>query len=116
MIRYKDFKRVALTFPAAIREYYFKPCTFLRMLVPESMGAGIYIHQFYNYVSRRVTLFQSRLELSRYDEDKDGRYSFIEFSDMILSRTDAYKQLVLARKSINKDVSYPRGECFLRDT
>ena len=54
--------------------------------------------------------------MQRYDCDKDGKLSFTEFCDMVLPSTDAYKQLVLGRKSINKNTCYPRGESFLRGT
>ncbi len=52
-LRYAEFKAIAASFPPAIRDYYFRPCTFLRMLLPDAAGGAIYIHQFYNYVVRR---------------------------------------------------------------
>ncbi|ORY26412.1 EF-hand [Rhizoclosmatium globosum] len=49
---------------------FFKPSIFLKF-VPDEMGC-ISVLQFFNYVLRKVSLMQARLDLSYYDADNDG--------------------------------------------
>lgn len=72
--------------------------------------------EVFNLIKQYPRTDELELVMKRYDKDKDGRLSFSEFSDMILPSTEAYKKLVLARKTANKGGCYARGECFLRDT
>lgn len=60
--------------------------------------------------------YELQLLWLRYDKDKDGKLSFQEFCDMILPVTPCYNELVMTRKGTEKGKSYPRGECFLRET
>lgn len=56
------------------------------------------------------------LFLSRYDQNKDGRLSFAEFSDAFLSNDAYYSSMLNRRPSNHRHPVYKRDDCFYADT
>ncbi|KAI9209674.1 uncharacterized protein BJ171DRAFT_453827 [Polychytrium aggregatum] len=68
-ITYTDYCNIKFRLPAKFHQY-FLPSTFLRLL-KEGQNT-ISICQYFNYLMRKVSLFQGRLDLGAYDADCDG--------------------------------------------
>ncbi|KAJ3288296.1 Serine/threonine-protein phosphatase 2A regulatory subunit B'' subunit gamma [Borealophlyctis nickersoniae] len=68
-INFIDFELTKSLLPTKFH-YLFKPSLFLHFM-PDPDGR-ISILEFYNYVHRRVSLLQARLDFSAYDTDRDG--------------------------------------------
>ncbi|KND03012.1 uncharacterized protein SPPG_02083 [Spizellomyces punctatus DAOM BR117] len=68
-ISYADFDQINSTLPAKFRSF-FKPSCYMRFV--EEDDGTISVLQFFNYVLRKVSLLQARLDLSVYDDDRDG--------------------------------------------
>ncbi|KAJ3081936.1 Serine/threonine-protein phosphatase 2A regulatory subunit B'' subunit gamma, partial [Quaeritorhiza haematococci] len=69
-ISYVDFEVVRLLLPPRFQQF-FSASTFMKFPPADETGR-IHVLQFYNYVLRKVSLMQARLELSLYDADYDG--------------------------------------------
>ncbi|KAI8848983.1 putative rhabdomyosarcoma antigen Mu-RMS-40.6c [Chytridium lagenaria] len=68
-ITYQDFCMIKKGLPAKFHPF-FKASTYLKF-VSDDRGL-ISVLQFFNYVLRKVSLMQARLDLSFYDGDNDG--------------------------------------------
>ncbi|KAI9106167.1 hypothetical protein DFS34DRAFT_574578, partial [Phlyctochytrium arcticum] len=68
-IGYTDFEQIAPSLPEKYGPY-FKPSTFMRFMDDED--GSISILQYFNYVLRKVSLMQARIDLGAYDGDYDG--------------------------------------------
>ncbi|TPX37226.1 hypothetical protein SmJEL517_g00852 [Synchytrium microbalum] len=68
-ISYIDFQNTRLNLPDKFNNF-FKASVYLRFTTDE-MG-NISVQQFFNYVLRKVSLLQARIDLSAYDGDFDG--------------------------------------------
>lgn len=56
------------------------------------------------------------LFLKRYDDNKDGRLNFNEFSDAFLSNDSYYSHMLNRRPSNHRHPCYRRDDCFYSDT
>ncbi|KAJ3322987.1 Serine/threonine-protein phosphatase 2A regulatory subunit B'' subunit gamma [Blyttiomyces sp. JEL0837] len=81
-ISYEDFLNIKRALPAKFRRF-FKASTYL-CFVPDENGY-ISVLQFFNYVLRKVSLMQARLDLSQYDGDQDGFLTEEELQQYIAS-------------------------------
>ncbi|KAI9363386.1 hypothetical protein DFJ73DRAFT_510557 [Zopfochytrium polystomum] len=79
-LTYTDFLAIKKKLPEKFHRY-FRANTFLRF-VPDNYGR-ISVLQFFNYVLRKVSLMQARLDISVYDGDHDGYLTEDEMQEYI---------------------------------
>ncbi|KAJ3029836.1 Serine/threonine-protein phosphatase 2A regulatory subunit B'' subunit gamma [Rhizophlyctis rosea] len=79
-IAFVDFEIVSSMLPDKLQSF-FKPSTFLHF-APDDEGR-IPVLQFFNYVLRKVSLLQARLDMSAYDGDHDGFLTEDEMQDYV---------------------------------
>ncbi|KAJ3379317.1 Serine/threonine-protein phosphatase 2A regulatory subunit B'' subunit gamma [Entophlyctis sp. JEL0112] len=82
---------------------FFAPSIFLKF-VPDDDGT-VGVHEYFNYVLRKVSLMQARLDLAHYDHDNDGHLTEDELQSYV---EDLIPTLKL--ESLNKSV-YPYYLC-----
>ncbi|KAI9337216.1 hypothetical protein BDR26DRAFT_919767 [Obelidium mucronatum] len=97
-----DFQNIKSQLPPKFHRF-FKASIFLKF-VPDESGC-IAVLQFFNYVLRKVSLMQARLDLSFYDGDNDGMLMEPELNQYV---TDLIPSLKL--ESLNTSV-YPYYIC-----
>ncbi|KAJ3016745.1 UNVERIFIED_CONTAM: hypothetical protein HDU68_012040 [Siphonaria sp. JEL0065] len=68
---------------------FFKPSIFLKF-VPDEAGS-ISVLQFFNYVLRKVSLMQARLDLSYYDGNNDGMLIESEMNQYVMDLIPSLK-------------------------
>ncbi|KAJ3074858.1 hypothetical protein HDU98_010038 [Podochytrium sp. JEL0797] len=83
-----DFERIKSRLAPKFHTF-FKPSIFLKF-VPDEAG-NISVLQFFNYVLRKVSLMQARLDLSYYDANNDGHLTESELNQYISDLIPALK-------------------------